>query len=95
MDEDIVESDVELDNTDVVEPDNEPPQKVGGWKQLMARKLTGLYIASILNKYSRVVLLQMGDPSIEVTEQNMDAAQISKSKAVDAISEGMSLVLLG
>ncbi|KAM7482920.1 hypothetical protein LguiB_007503 [Lonicera macranthoides] len=57
VDEDIVESDVELDNTDVVEPDNEPPQK-------------------------------MGDPSIEVTEQNMDAAQISKSKAVDAISEG-------
>ncbi|KAM7479625.1 hypothetical protein LguiA_027838 [Lonicera macranthoides] len=64
VDEDIVESDVELDNTDVVEPDNEPPQK-------------------------------MGDPSIEVTEQNMDAAQISKSKAVDAISEGMSSVLLG
>lgn len=28
MDEDIVESDVELDNTDVVEPDNDPPQKV-------------------------------------------------------------------
>jgi len=54
-----------------------------------------LYIASILNKYSRVVLLQMGDPSIEVTEENMDAAQILKSKAVEAISEGMSSVLLG
>lgn len=37
----------------------------------------------------------MGDPSIEVTEENIDAAQISKSKAVDAISEGMSSVLLG
>lgn len=57
VDEDIVESDIELDNTDVVEPDNDPPQK-------------------------------MGDPSIEITEENRDAAQISKSKAMDAIYEG-------
>lgn len=28
LDEDIVESDVELDNTDIVEPDNDPPQQV-------------------------------------------------------------------
>lgn len=28
-DDDIMESDVELDNADVVEPDNEPPQPVG------------------------------------------------------------------
>ena len=27
-DDAIVESDIELDNTDVVEPDNDPPQKV-------------------------------------------------------------------
>ncbi|XP_059641560.1 TPR repeat-containing thioredoxin TDX isoform X2 [Cornus florida] len=57
LDEDIVESDVELDNTDVIKPDNDPPQK-------------------------------MGDPSIEVTEENWDAAQILKSKALDAICEG-------
>lgn len=37
----------------------------------------------------------MGDPSIEVTEEKMDAAQISKSKAMDALSEGMSSVVLG
>ncbi|KAK6123617.1 hypothetical protein DH2020_042649 [Rehmannia glutinosa] len=55
--EDIVESDVELDNSDVVEPDNGPPQK-------------------------------MGDPSIEVTEENQDAAQLSKAKAMDAIADG-------
>ncbi|PSS08077.1 TPR repeat-containing thioredoxin TDX like [Actinidia chinensis var. chinensis] len=55
--DDIVESDVELDDTDVVLPDYDPPQK-------------------------------MGDTSIEVTEENMDAAQISKSKAVNSISEG-------
>lgn len=28
LDEDIIESDVELDDTDTVEPDNDPPQQV-------------------------------------------------------------------
>lgn len=31
----------------------------------------------------------MGDPSREVTEESQDAAQMSKSKAMDAISEGI------
>lgn len=31
-DAEIVESDIELDVTDVVEPDDDPPQKVGGIK---------------------------------------------------------------
>ncbi|KAB1212218.1 TPR repeat-containing thioredoxin TDX [Morella rubra] len=62
-DVDIVESDVELDVTDVVGPDHDPPQK-------------------------------MGDPSVEVTEENREAAQIEKSKAVDAISEGMTSTLM-
>ncbi|XP_072986472.1 FAM10 family protein At4g22670 [Typha latifolia] len=31
---------------------------------------------------------KMGDPSIEVTEENRDASQESKAKAVEAISEG-------
>ncbi|GFP81755.1 tpr repeat-containing thioredoxin tdx [Phtheirospermum japonicum] len=57
-DEDIVESDVELDNSDVVEPDNDPPHK-------------------------------MGDPSVEVTEQNQEVAQLLKAGAMDAISHGM------
>ncbi|KAI5330561.1 PREDICTED: FAM10 family [Prunus dulcis] len=56
-DEEIVESDIELDATDVVEPDNDPPQK-------------------------------MGNPSVEVTEEMQDVAQIEKSKALVAISEG-------
>ncbi|KAH6809385.1 tetraticopeptide domain-containing thioredoxin [Perilla frutescens var. frutescens] len=54
--DDIVESDVELDNSDVVEPDNDPPQK-------------------------------MGDPSAEVTEENQEAAQLSKAKAMEAIAD--------
>lgn len=33
----------------------------------------------------------MGDPSVEVTEENMNAAQLAKSKAVDAISKGNSI----
>ncbi|KAL0341649.1 UNVERIFIED_CONTAM: TPR repeat-containing thioredoxin TDX [Sesamum calycinum] len=55
--EDIVESDVELDSSDVVEPDNDPPVK-------------------------------MGDPSIEVTEENQETAQLSKAKAMDAMADG-------
>ncbi|GFZ03451.1 tetraticopeptide domain-containing thioredoxin [Actinidia rufa] len=64
--DDIVESDVELDDIDVVLPDYDPPQK-------------------------------MGDTSIEVTEENMDAAQISKSKscklheAIDHLTEAIML----
>lgn len=46
-----------MDDSDVVQPDNDPPQK-------------------------------MGDPSIEVTEESRDAAQLSKSKAIDALCEG-------
>lgn len=29
--DELIESDIELDNTDVVEPDNDPPQKVFDW----------------------------------------------------------------
>ncbi|EOY24457.1 hypothetical protein QUC31_008754 [Theobroma cacao] len=54
--DEIVESDIELEG-DTVEPDNDPPQK-------------------------------MGDPSVEVTDENRDAAQSAKAKAMDAISEG-------
>lgn len=55
IEDEIAESDIELDG-DVVEPDNDPPQK-------------------------------MGDPSVEVTEESRDDAQMSKAKAMDAISE--------
>jgi suppressor of tumorigenicity protein 13 len=34
----------------------------------------------------------MGDPSIEVTEENRDASQEAKDKAMEAMSEG-TLVL--
>lgn len=36
----------------------------------------------------------MGNPSVEVTEENREAAQVAKSKAMDAISEGMTLFLI-
>ncbi|KAJ6849317.1 TPR repeat-containing thioredoxin TDX isoform X1 [Iris pallida] len=54
--DDIVESDLELDG-EVVKPDTDTPQ-------------------------------QMGDPTVEVSEENRDAAQMLKAKAMDAISEG-------
>ncbi|KAJ0987215.1 hypothetical protein J5N97_005571 [Dioscorea zingiberensis] len=54
--DEIVESDLELDG-DVIDPDDDPPQK-------------------------------MGDPSVEVSEESRDAAQLSKSKAMEAIAKG-------
>lgn len=33
----------------------------------------------------------MGDPSAEITEEQRDAAQLAKSKAVDAMSQGKCL----
>ncbi|GAB2292630.1 hypothetical protein Dimus_026867, partial [Dionaea muscipula] len=55
--DEIVESDVELDNTELMEPDNDPPQK-------------------------------MGDPTLEVSEMDQDAAQAYKSEAILALTEG-------
>ncbi|PIN25528.1 Thioredoxin [Handroanthus impetiginosus] len=60
LDEDIFESEVELES-EVVEPDYDAPPKV------------------------------MGDPSVELTEQDEEAAQVSKSKAMDALFEGRIL----
>ncbi|CAN7106674.1 unnamed protein product, partial [Brassica rapa subsp. narinosa] len=56
-DDEVTESDVDLDDSDVVEPDNEPPQP-------------------------------MGDSTAEVTDEDRDAAQLEKSKAMEAISQG-------
>ncbi|PNY10560.1 TPR repeat-containing thioredoxin TDX-like protein [Trifolium pratense] len=62
-DDDIIESDLELDNSDVVEPDNDPPQK-------------------------------MGNPSAQVTDDNRDDAQVAKSKALLALSQGNQSIYL-
>lgn len=54
--DEIIESDIELEG-ETVEPDNEPPQK-------------------------------MGDPSVEVTDDNREASQAAKAQAIAALSEG-------
>lgn len=36
--------------------------------------------------------LQMGDSSIEVTDENRDASQEAKAKAMEAISEGIKII---
>lgn len=56
FEDEIMESDIELEG-EVVEPDNDPLQK-------------------------------MGDPSVEVSEEMRDKAQLYKKKGVDALSEG-------
>lgn len=35
----------------------------------------------------------MGDPSIEVTEENIDASQAAKAQAMEALSEGSMVVV--
>ncbi|AQK61338.1 FAM10 family protein [Zea mays] len=57
LDEEIVESDLELEGEIVQSDHDDPPQK-------------------------------MGNPSVEVTEENRDASQEAKGKAMEAISEG-------
>ena len=42
----------------------------------------------------KFLLLQMGDPSIEVNEENRDAAQEAKRKAMEAVCEGILLLVL-
>ena len=37
---------------------------------------------------TRIIQTQMGDASIDVTEEMRDNAQIAKGKAVEAIEEG-------
>uniref|UniRef100_A0A0E0IJ28 TPR repeat-containing thioredoxin TDX n=1 Tax=Oryza nivara TaxID=4536 RepID=A0A0E0IJ28_ORYNI len=56
FEDEIMESDIELEG-EAVEPDNDPPQK-------------------------------MGDPSVEVSNEKRDQAQLCKNKGVDAFSEG-------
>lgn len=36
-----------------------------------------------------LLISQMGDASVEVTEENRDASQTAKGKAMEAISEGI------
>ncbi|KAL5201089.1 hypothetical protein ABZP36_035443 [Zizania latifolia] len=56
FEDEIMESDIELDG-EVVEADNDPPQK-------------------------------MGDPSVEISDEKRDEAQLCKKKGIDALSEG-------
>lgn len=34
----------------------------------------------------------MGDPSVEVMEENQEAAQLSKAKAMEAIADGIDFM---
>lgn len=36
----------------------------------------------------------MGDPSSEITEEKQDAAQVEKSKAMHAVTEGILLIII-
>ena len=89
--EEIIESDLELEG-DTVDPDNDPPQKV---------LLSFYFFKTTVVRYVLVAFqfffflhdgldyLQMGDPSVEVTEECRDASQEAKARAMEALSQGM------
>ncbi|KAA3475897.1 FAM10 family protein isoform X1 [Gossypium australe] len=83
--EEIIESDIELEG-DVVEPDNDPPQKIGS--HLTIVQLISVLVCLVMTNCVCVLVLYMGDSSVEVNDENRDAAQLAKAKAMDAISEG-------
>ncbi|XP_042011961.1 TPR repeat-containing thioredoxin TDX-like [Salvia splendens] len=60
LNKDIVESDAELDKSDIVEPGNDPPRKLG---------------------------------CVEVTEDDQEADQLSKAKALEALAEGEVILI--
>ena len=82
-DSDIVESDVELEG-DTVDPDNDPPQKV--LFLLLHNSEFWHLMFSVVRKFHFWV--QMGDPTVEVSEEDRDASQMAKGQAMEAISEG-------
>lgn len=90
FEDEIMESDIELEG-EAVEPDNDPPQKVGDlWN---ANWFETFYDVCLMVERIDVLipwlfLLQMGDPSVEVSDEKRDQAQLCKNKGVDAFSEG-------
>lgn len=87
--DEIIESDLELEG-ETVEPDNDPPQQV-----FFSSSLNCIfYFINFFGCLGIVLMedliyLQMGDPSVEVTEESRDAAQTAKAKGMEAISEGI------
>lgn len=84
--DEIVESDVELEG-ETVDPDDDPPQKVSIF---FKKKINcGRFLLHLRFSLRRMyVSFQMGDPSIEVTDESRESSQSAKAKAMEAISEG-------
>lgn len=94
LDEEIAESDLELEG-DIVQSDHDdPPQKVinlcrhQSWPHLLMLAIPCPFYYLYKLQGTCFLLWQMGDPSIEVTEENRDASQEAKGKAMEAMSEG-------
>jgi len=89
LDEEIVESDLELEEDTLPSDHDDPPQKV----EFLCHQ--GPFPLLDPQPQRRCVnpcfLWQMGDPSVEVTEENRDASQEAKGKAMEAMSEGTSV----
>lgn len=86
LDEEIVESDLELEGDTVQSDHDDPPQKVSF--SCHQRPFPLLDHQPQRRCVNQCLLWQMGDPSVEVTEENRDASQEAKGKAMEAMSEG-------
>ncbi|WMV22078.1 hypothetical protein MTR67_015463 [Solanum verrucosum] len=102
LDEDIIESDVELDNTDIVEPDNDPPQQNCTF---LAGKLdeaiSHLTEAILLNPTSAILYATRANVFIKLKKPNAairdaDAAlKVNPDSAKGYKVRGMARAMLG
>lgn len=89
--EEIIESDLELEG-DTVDPDNDPPQKVLLYFYFFKTTVVRYVLVAFQFFFyldDGLDCLQMGDPSVEVTDECRDASQEAKAKAMEALSQGM------
>ncbi|KAG5618848.1 hypothetical protein H5410_018672 [Solanum commersonii] len=101
LDEDIIESDVELDNTDIVEPDNDPPQQMGDFISKLDEAISHLTEAILLNSTSAILYATRANVFIKLKKPNAairdaDAAlKVNPDSAKGYKVRGMARAMLG
>ncbi|KHG03252.1 TPR repeat-containing thioredoxin TDX -like protein [Gossypium arboreum] len=100
-DDDIIESDVELDNNGVVEPDNNPPQKMGDPSVELDEAIDYLTEAIMLNPTSAILYATRASVFVKLSQPNAairdaDAAlKINPDSAKGYKVRGMARAMLG
>uniref|UniRef100_M1A4U8 Tetratricoredoxin n=1 Tax=Solanum tuberosum TaxID=4113 RepID=M1A4U8_SOLTU len=101
LDEDIIESDVELDNTDIVEPDNDPPQQMGDFISKLDEAISHLTEAILLNSTSAILYATRANVFIKLKKPNAAIRDADAALKVNPVSakgykvRGMARAMLG